>query len=508
MKYYEFMNDLSTDDLFDGLLGYGMFSERLPPAFTSEDFLTYIKTATIVSCPPQRFVSFESTRSTYMTRHMGIPTPFAYYLLCKCLKDNWHKLKVFFHAKTSNQNHKVSKVHLRKMKNTKCIFRMNYSNWKVGDNPQVDLLLGNKWVVKTDISQCYPSIYTHAISWALVTKNRAKALKNDRKAWFNQIDFYVRNTTHNETHGIMIGPHTSSLLSEIVLCAVDKELSSKWNYVRAIDDYQCYVDSYEDGMQFLVDLGKRLKEYGLTLNSKKTIISKLPQQLDKEWVSEIRQLLALVKPVDENVLNYKKTEICLNRANELVKQNDDAAVYTYLLSTLRKWNLSDNAKALLVKMYLHWALIYPYLLPAISEHLFDTFFVNQEIKNNFINTLYKQSIQSNSNESLAFALYFSIKQDVQIQDIDIDMILSMGNSISLVLSYLYCQKNSMNSDANKLSTYAASLKDEDFEENWIFVYEVLTEAELENCYSDKKTYNSMINEWKKMKSQGITFLRN
>ena len=40
-NYIDCMNEISDDELFDGLLGFGMFAEKLPPIFTSEHFLDY-----------------------------------------------------------------------------------------------------------------------------------------------------------------------------------------------------------------------------------------------------------------------------------------------------------------------------------------------------------------------------------------------------------------------------------------------------------------------------------
>lgn len=42
-KYYEFMNELSSDELYEGLLGYGLFNDKLPPVLTSKVFLIIAK---------------------------------------------------------------------------------------------------------------------------------------------------------------------------------------------------------------------------------------------------------------------------------------------------------------------------------------------------------------------------------------------------------------------------------------------------------------------------------
>lgn len=40
-SYCEFMDEITSDELYEGLLGYGMFADKLPPMFTSESFYTF-----------------------------------------------------------------------------------------------------------------------------------------------------------------------------------------------------------------------------------------------------------------------------------------------------------------------------------------------------------------------------------------------------------------------------------------------------------------------------------
>lgn len=113
-----------------------------------------------------------------------------------------------------------------------------------------------------DISNCFPSVYSHSISWALVGKTvaKSKSKPSDRNEWFNQIDFYTRNLKHGETNGVLIGPHSSNLISEIILVTVDNELTKQdFKYIRNIDDYTCYVDSYEESDRFFYVYPKNLK---------------------------------------------------------------------------------------------------------------------------------------------------------------------------------------------------------------------------------------------------------
>lgn len=51
---------------------------------------------------------------------------------------------------------------------------MNYKNLNDDGDPIRKLSIGKKYVVKSDITSCYPSIYSHSISWALLGKDEAK----------------------------------------------------------------------------------------------------------------------------------------------------------------------------------------------------------------------------------------------------------------------------------------------------------------------------------------------
>ena len=192
-------------------------------------------------------------------------------------------------SKTQQQNYRVSRIHIRKMYGRPELFRMNYTNWRIDGSPEVDLSFGKRYMVKADISSCFPSIYTHALSWALATKEVAKQKRNDKSLWYNQIDYRARRMTHDETHGLLIGPHASNLLSEVILIAIDSKLN-KWQYIRAIDDYTCFVNSYEDGQKFLTELGAALRSYDLSLNHKKTEIAQLPLAATEQWQRQINTL--------------------------------------------------------------------------------------------------------------------------------------------------------------------------------------------------------------------------
>ena len=48
-RYSEYMEEISSEDLYKGLLAHGMFSDKLPPIFTSEHFFSIVLIKSITS---------------------------------------------------------------------------------------------------------------------------------------------------------------------------------------------------------------------------------------------------------------------------------------------------------------------------------------------------------------------------------------------------------------------------------------------------------------------------
>jgi hypothetical protein len=226
------MNEILPDELYYKFLAHGLFMEKLPPVFSSLAFFEYSQTFTnpVPSKPASAsYIYYESLREINIPRPLAIPNPFAYMNLCLFLQKNWNNLTDYFSAKTTNQTHKVSRIHIRRIHNKSCLFEMNYKNWKSDSDPIPDIMIGKHYLVSADISNCFPSIYTHALSWALVGKDVAKQTKAKSGQWYNKLDETTRNLKYGETHGLLIGPHVSNLLSEIILTAIDYELCGSGN---------------------------------------------------------------------------------------------------------------------------------------------------------------------------------------------------------------------------------------------------------------------------------------
>ena len=180
-KYTDFMDEISSDELYEGLLAYGLFAEKLLPLFTSVSFFHYCKT---VSAPFAAvwndYITFRVMRNISIPRLMGIPNPFKYQELCSLLRDNWNELRAHFHAQTDGQSYRVSRIHIRKKHNEKRIFEMNYSNWRTDGNPELALLMHDQRTSRFIASRYLHMLSQHLYAFHSVGFSREKTGKENK----------------------------------------------------------------------------------------------------------------------------------------------------------------------------------------------------------------------------------------------------------------------------------------------------------------------------------------
>lgn len=495
--YSDFMNEITPDELYDRLIQYGLFSEKLPPVFDCTAFLTYCKKENRPAFPKQwyPFAVFDSMRNINIPRSIGIPTPMAHERVCASLKENWTTIQSYFQNVTSSNNHIVSRIHIRKMKDTDSLFKINYSNWKTDGTPEPDISLGKKYLVQADISKCFPSIYSHAIPWAIVTKSVAKQTVCDATMWYNKLDLEVRNSTNGETHGLLIGPHTSNVLSEIVLCKIDESLSSRWDYIRNIDDFSCYVNSRDEADEFLVQLNCALREYGLSLNHKKTQILELPVAAIEQWTHQIQDKTVYLEKFHPYV-DYHEVQAVLDFCIELMSKNkDNASVLLYGIKVLQGHKLSSNAKEYLAKTVTSLALNFSYMVPFLDKFIYEPYETGIDSVENYVNLIFERYLAKDYFEAVAYAFYYAVKYSVKIKSFDVNIIIQKNDCISLLCCLIYCRHHKLKKSLSALKKHASSLSQNgDMDSFWPFTYECLSVGLVKG-------------PWKELKKVSVSFLK-
>lgn len=496
-SYFDCLKELSPKDLYVGLLGYGLFNAKIPDIFTSKPFYDFCSSYKgVIKSEKTEWVSFENNRNNSLPRTLGIPNPFSYQALCITLKNNWNTLLNYFEVVTKNQKHKNSRVHIRKIKGTKSIFEMSYNNFTLDGQKEPNDIIDSNYIVKTDISKCFESIYTHAIAWALVGKRVAKANKDKSTQYQNTIDRYTRLTTNDETHGLLIGPTSSNVLSEIILSKIDEGLQ-RFKYYRTIDDYVCFTKTLEEANDFIVSLKKELNDYGLSLNDKKTSITKVSENSGFDLGTNIHRC--------DWILEYKKGYSCIDYKQivtyfdaiaGIYKESDNnASTYCFAFKLLSNKTLSKNAREYYINKVMHLAIIHPYLLFCIN----DAVFLKHGISFNmdlFCKTLYSDGLKERNFEKSCYGLYFAIQNGIDL--INKKQLLAdfknCDDCVTMLMMWLYYKKRWKRSNAKEFEDRAKLIiANAEMDLYWVFVYEVLGETDLSGM-------------WKTIKKAGVSFI--
>jgi hypothetical protein len=160
-----------------------------------------------------------------------------------------------------------------------------------------------------DISKCFPSIYTHTITWSLRGKNFGR--ENTSGNYFEgDFDKLMQSANGSETNGILVGPEISRIFAEIIFQRVDlnviDELSSDQDsplilnkdYVlrRYVDDCFLYYHDTLVGEKIFKTYEKKLQEFRLYINDAKT----------KTYISPFMSNITVRPIVNTSKYNLKK----------------------------------------------------------------------------------------------------------------------------------------------------------------------------------------------------------
>ena len=146
------------------------------------------------------------------------------------------------------------------------------------EQKSIELSLDFDYLFQTDIVDCYASIYSHSIAWALHGKDQAKSRRNDLGLIGNVIDRKIQHMRHGQTNGIPQGSTAVDFIAEMVLGYADAELVqrctgdgiSEYQILRYRDDYRIFANSPPQGEAILKRLSEVLSELGMQLNPAKT----------------------------------------------------------------------------------------------------------------------------------------------------------------------------------------------------------------------------------------------
>ncbi len=485
--------NLDADFTFERLLKFGLFSERLEDIFSSKSFGDYMIASGIKMYNNCHFdyTPFNLTRNNNSPRVLGIPHPIPYAELCLTLHTHWDKIvkKV---GSVSNYND-VSLLRPQVHVGTDRLVSFKSYNQQDDELDKIEKSFGKQVMVYADIANFYPSVYSHTLPWALVGKKTAKKYVGHKrkKRWFNQIDFKTRNTKNNESNGVLIGPDTSNILTEIILSQIDKGLK-KYDYYRYIDDFTCYCKDEAEAQQFIIDLSSLLSEFRLALNAKKTRIEKLPRSLNPSWINELKDVIHKFSDYDNlPKKDFKYAKRLLDLSITLLESHPHQSTIKYAISTICRKNFVQRSHfESILKYILNLCFHYPYFISSLPEFLeINRKHIKPDLKSYIALSLEKiigQHIKYRRSDVLVFSILIAIDQSINLNINRIEKYFVGNNDpVTGLMAFVYSRKMAL-----PLTPYYSlidKIKDEKLEEIfWLYVYELYRTKTGDPVFSDIK----------------------
>lgn len=318
--------DLDSQYIHESLIRRHLFpavredKDEIPPVFSSDSLSLPLSQDVYGLRSSTKSDSFSPMNFTFLkfngnVRTMQIPHPFPYMRFANEVSQNWDSLYPLVQSESSRIR---PKVHLDGR-----VVTMEYGDRVKQAIEESSRMIGKRYVVHTDITSCFPSLYTHAIDWALRGRTEAKKDRTNR-TWQARIDMRIRDLQDGETIGVGIGPASSNLAAEIVLQAIDRKLLSEgFEFTRYIDDYQCFADSRECAEAFLNTLNESLHDYRLSLNHRKTQIIDVERSELDSWLHEVVELTLHESDSDLQMIRKLKS------LQELARRYPDKSIMKY-----------------------------------------------------------------------------------------------------------------------------------------------------------------------------------
>ena len=278
------------------LLGKGFLPENMPPPFHTRDLAKFagaLSKAFVhpLKPPKTRYQRYSIARLGDSRRNLAIVNPVAQFYLSKEIADNWIKIRAFL-KKTSmsitSPDLTDGDEHERSILTT---------DFSALDFRKLEISSAHDYVLFSDISRFYPTLYTHVIPWALNGKQWSKVNLNTaayKNTLGSRLDAFVRRTQEDQTIGIPIGPDTSRILSEIVAVGAEEQLYHLLSRrlegaARHVDDMTIGASTLAEAEQIRFCLERSLDFYELQINPDKTRITTSASFHEATWPYEIKK---------------------------------------------------------------------------------------------------------------------------------------------------------------------------------------------------------------------------
>lgn len=476
-------------DLFQ-LLFRGYFPKELPPAFNTYSFAKGYPL--LMSVIPKEWGSKTSwpaecsiPKNGIGRRYVHVLNPLTHFMLAKFLIENISKLESVWSLSPVSYSVPVkSSITSNRffLPKSKAVANFQDARLERGMDKLVEMTV--------DISNFYPSIYTHTIPWALVGKENAKlvwkklhsdqGVKDDYNIG-NQLDRLVENCQDKQTHGIPVGPDVSFVIAETILSRIDANIKAtgcEFSGCRYYDDYYLYFDTEEDAQRTLKVMIDEFKSFGLEVNLSKVVINHMPVSVMEEFATRL-------SPFEfTKTAGLRAVRLYFEVLWALVKERPNAAntIFRYglsvLASNLRSLDFGDSDRRIIAILLFKTAVMAPAVIPDVLEVLsgIDDA-LDAEVISRAAMAILKRHVSMKHHLEVLWTLWMCKKFSVILESGNIVEILGMNNPLCtlMALDYMHSVKTELLDDseiARLIAAIEGSMSEVSlYDENWILLYE-------------------------------------
>ncbi|WP_370407597.1 RNA-directed DNA polymerase [Tenacibaculum dicentrarchi] len=217
----------------------------------------------------------------YAWRPFQLIHPVLYVKLVQKITEetNWNIILERFKLFSKNKNIECYSLDVIEINDRTNKENQVYEWWEKVEQRSLVLALKYNHLLHLDISDCYSSIYTHSIVWALHTKKIAKEKKNVNTLIGNIIDKLLQDMSNGQTNGIPQGSTLMDFIAEMVLGYGDLLLTERlkaenindYKIIRYRDDYRIFSKNAEQSAIIAKELTEILSSLNFKINNKKTV---------------------------------------------------------------------------------------------------------------------------------------------------------------------------------------------------------------------------------------------
>jgi hypothetical protein len=342
------------------------------------------------------------------------------------------------------------------------------------------------YVLKADISRFFYTIYTHSIPWAVIGKEQVKTWLSNRSTrskiddhWSGRLDFALQGCQARETFGIPVGPDTSRIIAELILCGLEKRprfssVVASRPGLRLLDDFLIGFDSQRAAEGALTALRHCLWEYNLQINEEKTQAAASRLQFQDQWRLEIEgSRIASTNPNTQ----LRQIHHALEQALLLCDRTGTDAPASWVCQRLKRIsNKSKNFPVVLHAM-LRLGRDFPYCLSTVSAFLINNQAVLQAAERGrikgWIISILREHLRSGHHFEISWALLVAAAFNIPLEATDLPLHEELRSPIVFCLLALLQERKLLGITLQQIRWRSHFRTQGVTSENWLPLYEAV-----------------------------------